>query len=428
MTNQLFQLKQLKTRRLNLPFTIKWLLISGLVGICVGTASAWFLISLKWATTWRTDHLWIVALLPLGGLMIAAMYHYWGQDVVKGNNQLLEEVENPNKIIPLKMAPLVLIGTVLTHLFGGSAGREGTAVQMGGSIADQFTKLFKFKKRDRRLLIVCGISAGFASVFGTPLAGAVFGLEVLVIGRMKYDALLPSLFSAVIANYVCELWPVAHTHYHVAVVPEFNIINLLLAVVAGIAFGLASRSFSLGIEKLSHLFKTYIKNPLFRPVVGGTIVAAFVFITGTTKYIGLGVPTIVEAFSVQQGIHVFAIKIALTVLTLSAGFKGGEVTPLFYIGATLGSALSLFLPLPMGILAAMGFVAVFAGAANTPVACVLMGLELFGTETGVFIMIGCFVAYLFSGHSGIYTSQKIGSPKNPILLRDKSKHLNSINK
>ena len=398
-----------------LLFTARWLGISVLVGALAGSASALFLYLLELATQWRQMNPWIIALLPLGGVLIAAAYHYWGQEVVKGNNQLLEEVENPQKIIPLKMAPLVLAGTLLTHLFGGSAGREGTAVQMGGAIADQFTRLLRLKPRDRRLLIVCGISAGFASVFGTPLAGAVFAIEVLVIGRLRYDAIIPSLFSAVVADYVCELYPIHHTTYVLGAVPALDAANFLWALVAGIA-----------MHGASDLVGARIKQPLLRPVLGGGLIAALVLLTGSTRYVGLGIPVLVESFTVQQVYYVFILKIVFTVITLSSGFKGGEVTPLFFIGAALGSALSGILPLPVGLLAGMGLVAVFAGAANTPLACTLMGLELFGMEGGLYLAIASFMAYVFSGHTGIYRSQVIGRAKHPFFIRQQDRKLKEL--
>ena len=398
-------------------FTLKWGIISVLVGSLVGTVSALFLYLLEEATRWREAHTWIIAALPLGGVLIAAGYHYWGQEVVKGNNQLLEEVENPQKIIPLKMAPLVLAGTLLTHLFGGSAGREGTAVQMGGAIADQFTRLLGLKPRDRRLLIVCGISAGFASVFGTPLAGAVFAIEVLVIGRLRYDAIIPSLLAALVGDYVCELYPIHHTAYFIGDVPALDVANFFWALLAGMAFGLAAWLFSGAMHRATDLFATRVPQPLLRPVLGGSLVAGFVFLSGTTAYIGLGIPVLVDAFTTQQAYYVFLLKIALTVITLASGFKGGEVTPLFFIGATLGSALSGLMPLPVGLLAGMGLAAVFAGAANTPLACTLLGLELFGMAAAPYLAIACFIAYVFSGHTGIYRSQVIGRAKHPFYRR-----------
>jgi H+/Cl- antiporter ClcA len=397
-----------------------------LVGSLAGSASAIFLILLEWATSYREANPWIITLLPLGGLSIGLLYHYFGESVVKGNNQLIEEFHSPKKIIPLRMAPLVFFGTIVTHLFGGSAGREGTAVQMGGAIADQFTHLFRLKDNDRKILLVTGISAGFAAVFGTPLAGAVFALEVFIIGRMRFDAILPAFLSAIIADYICLLWPVSHTHYSIPLVPGLNIPNLLWAILAGIIFGLTALFFSKAIHFWSNVFKNIISYPPLRPVIGGIIIALTVWAIGTTKYIGLGIPTISESFSAQLPPYDFFLKTIFTSFTLGAGFKGGEVTPLFFTGATLGNALSFLIPLPMALLAGMGFVAVFAGATNTPLACTLMGIELFGAECGVFVGIACVTAYLFSGHTGIYTSQIIGSPKHLIFGDHKGKRLHEI--
>ncbi|MTI29840.1 voltage-gated chloride channel family protein, partial [Xanthovirga aplysinae] len=380
-------------------YVIRWLIICTLIGALAGSASALFLIALNWATEWREAHLWIIALLPVGGFLIGLSYYLWDQSVEKGNNLLIEEFHSPKKVIPLKMAPIVLITTVATHFFGGSAGREGTAVQIGGSIADQFTKWFKLKTRDRKILIIVGISAGFASVFGTPLAGAIFALEVLIIGRIRYEAIFPSFLVAYLANYFCELWPVNHTHYSIPIIPEVNFSNLVWAILAGMAFGLAGRLFSKMIHFFSRHFKNKISYPPLRPVIGGIIIALVVWLMGSTRYIGLGLPVIIEAFHQPVPIYDFLLKTLFTTFTLAAGFKGGEVTPLFFIGATLGNMLFWIIPLPMALLAGMGFVAVFAAATNTPLACILMGIELFGIEGGIFIAIACIVSYLFSGHS-----------------------------
>lgn len=396
--------------------TLKWLLVSVVLGSVIGSASALFLVSLNWVTDYREQHLWIIAFLPAAGLLIGLTYYYWGAGVVKGNNLLIEELQSPKKIIPLIMAPLIFAGTIITHLFGGSAGREGTAVQIGGAFADQLTKIFKLKHRDRKIILICGISAGFASVFGTPLAGAVFGLEVFIVGSVMYNAILPSFITAVIADYVCKAWGVGHTHYSIGGIPEMSAINLLFSLGAGILFGLTARSFSALNHGISKLFSR-VKYPPLRPFIGGFILIVIIYLIGNTRYIGLGIPVISEAFTQQEPYYTFTIKLFLTALTLGAGFKGGEVTPLFFIGATLGSFLSLFIPLPYGLLAGMGFVAVFAGAANTPLACIFMGVELFGIESGIYIALACVTAYLFSGHTGIYSSQAIGSPKHLLLKR-----------
>ncbi|SDW76357.1 H+/Cl-antiporter ClcA [Lutibacter oricola] len=409
-----------------LIYLVKWISICLLLGALAGSVSAFFLTSLEWATNWRESHLWIIALLPVGGFIIGLSYHYYGDSVVKGNNLLLEEFHSPKKVIPFRMAPLVLFGTIVTHLFGGSAGREGTAVQIGGAIADRFTKVLNLSKRDRQIVLIAGISAGFASVFGTPLAGGIFALEVLVLGRIRLDAIIPSFLSAVLANYFCEIWGVPHTHYHISSVAEMTPINLLWAVLAGIIFGLVAKLFSKLTHFWSGLFKKKIKYPPLRPVVGGLILAVIIYLIGTTKYIGLGVPTIVESFSEQMNSYDFLLKLLFTSFTLGAGFKGGEVTPLFYIGATLGNVLIWFIPLPMGLLAGMGFVAVFAGATNTPIACTIMGIELFGIESGVFIALACSTAYLFSGHSGVYSSQIIGRPKHVKYNKEKGLQLADV--
>jgi H+/Cl- antiporter ClcA len=406
-------------------YLFKWLILSAIIGVLVGSASAFFLVSLDWVTNWRENHFWIITLLPIGGLIIGLTYHYWGTNIVKGNNQLLEEFYSPKQVIPFKMAPLVLFGTIATHFFGGSAGREGTAVQMGGAIADQFTHLLKLKVRDRRILLVIGISAGFASVFGTPLAGAVFALEVLIIGRMRYDAILPSFLTAIIADFTCTAWHVTHTHYTIFVVPDITIPNLLWAILAGIIFGLTALIFSKTTKFWTTLFKNKIKYPPFRPMIGGIFITLAIFAIGTTKYIGLGIPTIVASFTENLNSYDFILKILFTSFTIGAGFKGGEVTPLFFIGATLGNALVWLIPLPVSLLAGMGFVAVFAGATNTPIACILMGIELFGAEGSIYIAIACILSYLFSGHTGIYGSQIIGSPKHAIYLRKKGKNIST---
>ena len=407
-------------------YLLKWLLLSTVIGALIGSASAFFLWSLNWATNYREGNLWIITLLPLGGLVIGLYYHYFGEDVVAGNNQLLDEYHTPQKKIPFKMAPFVLFGTIITHLFGGSAGREGTAVQIGGAIADQFTKPLKLNKEDRRTLLMMGISGGFASVFGTPLAGTIFALEVLLIGKTKYNAILPTLLCAVAAHYFCSLWHVGHTHYHIGTIPALSAESLLWTIIVGIPFGLAAMAFSKSAHFWSSLFKSKIKYAPLRPVIGGFIIAFAVWLIGTTQYIGLGVPMIEKAFHEELHSYDFLVKILFTTFTLGAGFKGGEVTPLFFIGATLGNALSFIVPLPVGLLAGMGFVAVFSGATNTPIACTLMGIELFGADCAVYICIACVIAYLFSGHSSIYSSQFIGAAKHFSFARDEGKTIKEV--
>ena len=410
----------------NILLTFKWIFICVLIGIFSGSASAFFLVSLEWVTQFRESRDWILWLLPMGGLSIGLIYHYLGKEVVKGNNLLLEEYENPQKSIPLKMAPMVLIGTLITHFFGGSAGREGTAVQMGGAIADQFTGLFKLDASDRKTLIILGISAGFASVFGTPLAGALFALEILYFSKINFKSSILSFLAAYVAYFTVDFWQVKHTHYNIPVVPDITINTLAWVILAGVLFGLTSMLFSRTTHFWGRLFSKMISYAPLRPFVGGIILAVAVFFIGTTKYIGLGIPTIVDAFSTPNASYDFLLKILFTGFTLGAGFKGGEVTPLFYIGATLGSALSLFVPLPIAFLAGLGFVAVFSGATHTPVACTIMGMELFGIESGVYIGITCLIAYFSSGSIGIYHSQIVKGAKYRLYQRFKQKDLDDF--
>ena len=405
---------------------IKWLALALITGVLIGATCALFLITLNWCTQYREANTYIIWFLPIAGFLIGASYYYWGKSVVKGNNQIIDEYHTPSKIIPFKMAPLVLLGTLGTHLFGGSAGREGTAVQIGAAIADQFSRFVKLESLDRKLFLTIGISAGFAAVFGTPLAGAIFALEVVLIGRIRFDALLPSILVAIIADQACVFFGGTHTHYHVGIVPNFTVFNILWVCLAGVLFGLTGSLFAKGSHFWNAQFKKWINYAPLRPVIGGLIIAIIVYFMGTTRYIGLGVPVIVESFSEQVPSYDFILKLLLTTFTLGAGFKGGEVTPLFFIGATLGNALVWFIPLPIDVLAAMGFVAVFAGATNTPIACTLMGIELFGADVAQYVALACFIAYLFSGHSSIYSSQIIGSPKHPILNIEKGKLLSLI--
>ncbi len=382
-------------------YLCKWALLCICIGIVAGVAAAIFLASLDLVTGYRESHMYVIGFLPVAGLLIGLLYHYKGSSVIKGNHLLLEEIHTPQKTLPFIMAPLIYISTVVTHLFGGSAGREGTAIQMGGSIADQFAKLLKFDAAERKFILMAGIAAGFAAVFGTPLAGIVFGLEIVNIGKLKYKAIVPCILTAFLADLVCKQCGINHTHYSILYVPALSVSGILFSILAGICFGIVARLFSVASHHLTALFNRVISYPPLRPFIGGICLVVIICCLGTTKYIGLGIPTIVGSFYYQLPAYDFAIKLILTVLTLSAGFKGGEVTPLFFIGATLGNALSLFIPLPMALLAGMGFISVFAGAANAPVACIVMSLELFGIAPGAYIAVACVFASFVSG-KGIY--------------------------
>lgn len=404
-----------------------WLLLVTPVAMLTGSASALFLWALDRVTTLRFGQPWLLFLLPVAGVVIACLYQRFGSASERGTNLLLDEIHQPGGGVPGRMAPLILVTTVLTHLFGGSAGREGTAVQMGGGLAASFTDWFRVHERHRRMLLMAGVAAGFGSVFGTPLAGAVFAIEVLTIGRTRYEALIPCLLAGLIGDLTCFAWGIQHTPYHIAVAAPsaqygFGHLDLLLlgkALVAGVGFGLVALLFTDLTHALQGQFRLRIARVWLRPVVGGLLVIGLTYAVGTRAYLGLGVSspnpddvTILSSFH-PDGASAWSWlwKLLFTAVTLGSGFKGGEVTPLFFIGAALGNVFSRLLGAPVDLFAGLGFVAVFAGASNTPLACTLMGIELFGAEHAPYLAAACFLAYLFSGHSGIYGAQRVAIPK-----------------
>ncbi|MGF7049527.1 H+/Cl- antiporter ClcA [Paenibacillus sp. DS2015] len=395
---------------------IKWIILGSGVGILSGTASAAFLLSLEYVTDLRMGQPWLLFLLPAGGALVSLLYLKLGKNSAKGNNLILEQINNGNEAIPLRMAPLVLFGTLVTHLFGGSAGREGTAVQMGASLAEGFGKLLRVSPVDRKILLICGISGGFGSIFGTPLAGTIFGLEVLAIGLIRHEALLPAFVASFVGHLVTtSFWGVSHLQYNVGAVPELSTLVLLKVIFASILFGLTSMLFSQLTHALKKGYSYVFRNPMIKSAAGGCIIIVLVYFLGTRDYLGLSIPLIQDSFTEDVSPFAFLWKLIFTSLTLGAGFQGGEVTPLFAIGATLGNALSGFLHLYAPFLASLGFIAVFCGATNTPIACFLMGIELFGSNGAngaIYMFIACLVSYFFSGHTGIYTSQQIGISKS----------------
>lgn len=416
-----------------LLFVLRWLVLGLPVGILVGSAVALFLWSLDEVTRLQWSHPWLLYCLPLAGLCSGFMYLRWGQCSEGGNNLVIEQIHEPGGGVPSRMAPLVLLGTLLTHLCGGSAGREGTAVQMGGSIASTLGRWLRLNKEETQILLMSGVAAGFGAVFGTPLTGAVFALEVLSIGSISYRALIPCLIASVIGDQVNTAWGVGHTHYQITYAAALTAshgevqLDWMIAgkvAIAAICFGLVSVLFAELSHGLNWTFKKLLKPAWLRPIVGGAVVIILVWVVGRRDYLGLGVGTnphdpaaVTIQTCFQPGGAVWLSwwwKLLFTAVTVSSGFKGGEVTPLFFIGAALGNVLGVALGVPVDLMAGLGFVAVFAGATNTPLACTIMAVELFGPGSPnllgsgfvVYAAIACFLSYFLSGRSSIYTAQR----------------------
>ncbi|WP_256007448.1 voltage-gated chloride channel family protein [Pedobacter deserti] len=407
-----------------MKYALRWTLLIVPAAIAIGSSVALFLWLLHWATQFRFQHTWLLFLLPVAGLLIHLLYTTIGKSSEKGNNLIITQINDGGDGIPRAMAPIILITTVLTHLFGGSAGREGTAVQMGGGIADMFRKWFRLDEADAKIMLTAGIAGGFGAVFGTPLTGAVFALEVLVLGRMRYNALLPALIASIVGDLTVSAWGLHHTAYHINVAAQsdysyaryfaIDLLLLLKVIAASVVFGLVSWLFIASLNGVKAFFGRFFTHQWMVPVLGGLTIIALSFALGKPDYLGLGVEaeypgavTVSSAFE-AGGADAWSWlwKLIYTSITLGSGFKGGEVTPLFYIGATLGNTLSAILNAPVSLFAALGFIAVFSGATNTPLACTIMGVELFGSQYTLFFAVACFTAYLFSGTAGIYSAQK----------------------
>ncbi|MBX5481473.1 MAG: chloride channel protein [Myxococcaceae bacterium] len=403
----------------------QWVVLGAAVGVLAGLASAAFLYLLGRATAFRESHPVIVYTLPLAGAVIGALYARFGTQILGGNNLVLDTVHEDSPEIPFRMAPMVLLGTVLTHLFGGSAGREGTAVQMGASLADFLSHRLRLDAEMRRELLTAGIAGGFGSVFGTPIAGAVFGLEVVVVGRMGYEALVPALVASVVGDLVTRGVGIVHTVY-----PSPGALPLTPGLLTRwIVFGVAVALTAVAFVELTHFLKVraarWIPSLPLRMAVGGALVVGMWLGVGTDDYLGLGIPTILRAFSDPSlPATAFALKLVFTAVTLSAGFLGGEVTPLFFVGAALGNALGRLLGLPLDLAAGVGLAAMFAAASNTPLALSIMAVELMGAHLFPHVVIVSVVAWLFSGHRGIYPSQRIARLKHggPLMKRLVSLH------
>ena len=403
----------------------QWLGVGTLVGLACGGASALFLWLLERATAFRGQHEWLVWLLPVAGLALGLVQERIGGPVKAGTSLVIDTIHDDGPEIPLRMAPLVLGGTVLTHLFGGSAGREGTAVQMGASLTDFLAHRLGVGKRLRRQLLAAGVAGGFASVFGTPIAGTVFGLEFVVTGAIEYEALVPALWASVVGDMTTRRLGIEHTAYRAAPRVELEPILLLKWLV----FAAAAAATTWVFVELTHAIKkrgeALVPRLPLRMAIGGLVVVVLWRVVGTSDFLGLGVPTIVRAFEDPRlPAWFFAGKLLFTAVTLGSGFLGGEVTPLFFVGAALGSVLARLLGIPIELGAGVGMAAVFAASSNAPLALSIMAMELLGASAFPHVVIVCAFAWLLSGHRSIYPAQRLLGRKGgarlakPTPLRD----------
>ena len=384
----------------------RWLLLGAVVGAAGGAVGALFSKAVEYATNLRGENGWLLYLLPLGGLLIVGLYKLCRVSGV-GTNEVFESVR-AEKGVSILLAPAIFLGTVITHLFGGSAGREGAALQLGGSVATFFGRLFRLSEQDRHILTMCGMSAVFAAVFGTPMAACVFAVEVVSVGRFCSAALFPCIVSASTAFAAAQLFGVEGERFPVALVPAFSAESIWKMFVIAVAGALVSVLFCWAMHTGAHLFQRFIPNEWLRVAAGGVLVVALSLLVGTTDYNGGGISVIERVFaSGDVRPEAFLLKILFTAVTIGAGFKGGEIVPTLFIGATMGGALSLLIGLDPAFGAAVGIAALFCGVTNCPLATVLLSIELFGGEGALFYMLAACISFLLSGCFSLYTGQHI---------------------
>ena len=384
---------------------LKWLAVGALVGGVGGFVGAAFHLGVGYATQLRTGHPWVLYLLPLGGVVIVGLYKLCRLEGA-GTNAVIESVHFGKKV-PTLLVPLIFVATVITHLCGGSAGREGAALQIGGGIGYRAGTLLHLGEKDLPLATLCGMSGVFAALFGTPLTATVFALEVISVGVLYYAGLLPCITASLTGYYIATLMGVAPTRFAVAM-PELNWPTLGLVTALAVGCALVSILFCRGLHITEHLAERWLKNSFLRAAAGGLVIVLATLALGTTDYNGAGMDVIQRAVEQgQAGGWAWLLKLAFTAVTIGCGFKGGEVVPSFFVGATFGCAAGALLGLPTGFAAAIGLVAVFCGAVNCPIASVILSVELFGAGGLAYFTAACAVSYLLSGYCGLYSSQTI---------------------
>lgn len=388
---------------------LKWTGLALLVGAVCGLIGTAFHYSIHIAGELREDHSWLIFLLPVGGAAIVLLYSLLKQRITLGTDQLFHSIHT-KKTVPLVMAPLIYLGTFITHLLGGSAGREGAALQLGGSMGSSIGVFLKLKNEESRTLALMGMGALFSALFGTPLAAAIFVMEVLALGHMVYSSFVPCLIASLAAYGVSLLLGVSGESFALAAVPSFGAVPLLQAAALAIVCAVLSIAFC----KLMHLSNKaavkYLKNPYIRAILGGAAIAALTLAVGTRDYNGAGSHVIKRAIEQGQARPWdFALKFLFTAITLSSGFKGGEIVPTFFVGAAFGCTVGPLLGMDAGFAAALALIAVFCGNTNCPIASLLLAMELFGGKGLPFFALACAISYMLSGNISLYHNQLIAN-------------------
>ena len=399
-------IKYLRKYYLRLKTSLKWILFSVLSGIIIGLAGTAFYFCMNYASDLRGAFPWLIFLLPAGGLAIVGLYHLFQNQKDPGTNLVLSAVHSGDHI-PIRMAPLIFASTVLTHLFGGSAGREGAALQIGGSLGNGIGRLFHFNEKEQKVLIMCGMSAAFSAVFGTPLAAAVFSMEVISVGIMHYSAILPCVISSLIAHQIASCFGAVGEHFVIQSIPDFALIPALKISLLAVLCAIISILFCVMLHGFSDLFRKLFQNGYVRILTGGFIVLALTLLIGSQDYNGTGIPFIEQCFSGTVPPYAFLLKMILTAVTLAAGYKGGEIVPSFFVGAAFGCFFGNIIDLSPSLCAAAGMGAVFCGVTNSPITSLLICFELFGFEGMPYYLLSIALSYVLSGYYGLYQSQKI---------------------
>lgn len=383
----------------------KWIILSLITGTAVGFISSAFHIGLEECADIRKEHPYIILLLPVAGLLIVGIYRLLKLTHDKGTNMVLIAVRD-GADMTWKNTLSIFTGSILTHLTGGSAGREGAALQIGGSVGSQLGIWFKLNEQDHRLITMCGMSAGFSALFGTPAAAAFFSMEVISVGIMHYSAIIPCSAAALVGFKISSYFGVAPSVMNVKIDTlnwEIYIKSALIAVLCG----LLSIVFCFVLKNSARIYRYFIRNAYLRIFVGGLLVVVLTFICGTYDYNGAGSEVIAKAFETRAPFQPFILKLLFTALTLGAGFKGGEILPVFFVGSTFGSFIAPLLGLDCSLGAAIGLSCLFCGVTNCPVTALFLCIELFGVNNLPIWLIACASAYMLSGYAGLYSEQKI---------------------